>query len=76
MLAGATGTFDGQPFRDAGFGGQGLAHPNFNATGFGSLDSLGNGAFNTPSLIEAADTAPFFHNNQLRDRDRGRGVLL
>ncbi len=23
----------------------------------------GNGAFNTPSLVEAADTPPFFHNN-------------
>lgn len=25
--------------------------------------SFGNRAFNTPSLVEAADTAPFFHNN-------------
>lgn len=24
---------------------------------------LGNGTFNTPSLVEAADTGPFFHNN-------------
>jgi hypothetical protein len=24
---------------------------------------LGNGLFNTPPLIEAADTPPFFHNN-------------
>jgi hypothetical protein len=24
---------------------------------------FGNGTFNTPSLVEAADTAPFFHNN-------------
>ncbi len=28
--------------------------------GFGSP---GNGEFNTPPLVEAADTAPFFHNN-------------
>lgn len=25
----------------------------------------GNGAFNTPSLVEAADTSPFFHNNSV-----------
>lgn len=25
----------------------------------------GNGEFNTPSLIESADTAPFFHNNSV-----------
>lgn len=31
--------------------------------GFGSP---GNGQFNTPSLVEAADTAPFFHNNVAR----------
>ena len=36
--------------------------------GFGPLPansdgSFGNRAFNTPSLLEAADTPPFFHNN-------------
>ncbi|MET0214370.1 MAG: hypothetical protein ABW292_15270 [Vicinamibacterales bacterium] len=36
--------------------------------GFGQLPansdgSFGNRAFNTPSLLEAADTPPFFHNN-------------
>ncbi len=30
--------------------------------GFGSP---GNGEFNTPPLVEAADTAPFFHNNSV-----------
>ncbi len=30
--------------------------------GFGTP---GNGAFNTPSLVEAADTGPFFHNNSV-----------
>jgi hypothetical protein len=30
--------------------------------GFGTP---GNGEFNTPSLIEAADTGPFFHNNAI-----------
>jgi hypothetical protein len=61
--AGRIGTFDGQPFFDAGFGGKGLAHPNFDALGLGFLNSLGNGTFSPPPLIEAADTAPFFHNN-------------
>jgi len=27
------------------------------------LGNPGNGTFNTPSLVEAADTGPFFHNN-------------
>jgi len=31
--------------------------------GFGG--NPGNGTFNTPSLIEAADTGPFFHNNSI-----------
>lgn len=34
--------------------------------GFGrnaSNGAFGNGTFNTPSIVEAADTAPFFHNN-------------
>ena len=34
--------------------------PNPN-DGFGN----GNGTFNTPTLIEAADTGPFFHNNSI-----------
>ena len=29
------------------------------------LGSPGNGEFNTPSLIESADTGPFFHNNSV-----------
>ncbi|HKY27126.1 MAG TPA: hypothetical protein VJM12_04190 [Pyrinomonadaceae bacterium] len=37
--------------------------------GFGSGTSptggIGNGTFNTPVLVEAADTAPFFHNNAI-----------
>jgi hypothetical protein len=27
--------------------------------------AFGNGSFNTPTLVEAADTGPFFHNNVL-----------
>jgi cytochrome c peroxidase len=38
--------------KDGGFG------RNSNGNG-----TFGNGTFNTPSVVEAADTAPFFHNN-------------
>lgn len=38
--------------RDGGFGREGTLVAGF-----------GNGTFNTPSLIEAADSPPFFHNN-------------
>ncbi len=37
---------------DAGFGAQ--PHPD---------GGFGNGSFNTPPLVEAADSPPFFHNN-------------
>jgi hypothetical protein len=30
------------------------------------VEGFGDGTMNTPSLIEAADTAPFFHNNAAR----------
>jgi hypothetical protein len=44
---------EGEPRpRDGGFGGA------LNAQG-----AFGNGTFNTPVLVEAADTPPFFHNN-------------
>jgi cytochrome c peroxidase len=52
----------GIPF-DGGFGGGDQAFPNFDADGDTVNDSFGNGGFNTPPLIEAADTAPFFHTN-------------
>ena len=58
----ATLDAQGIPF-DGGFGGGGLASFNFDANGDGTLDSFGNGQFNTPPLIEAADTGPFFHTN-------------
>ncbi len=41
---------------DGGFG-QGTPPPGV----FG----IGNGSFNTPVLVEAADTPPFFHNNSI-----------
>ena len=52
----------GIPF-DGGFGGAGVASFNFDANGDTILDAFGNGGFNTPPLIEAADTGPFFHTN-------------
>lgn len=55
--------FAGGPLFDGGFGGLGLARPNFDTLSRGILDSFGNGTFSTPPLIEAADTGPFFHNN-------------
>ena len=43
---------------DGGFGtGESSCGPN------GDRPCYGDGRFNTPPLIEAADTAPFFHNN-------------
>lgn len=41
---------------DGGFGGS----PQIRVAG---RPAFGDGRFNTPSLIEAADTAPFFHDN-------------
>ncbi|MDX1431317.1 MAG: hypothetical protein R3286_02595 [Gammaproteobacteria bacterium] len=52
--------------RDGGFGGQNLADFDFDSNGDGVNDSFGNGTFNTPPLIEAADTPPFFHTNASR----------
>jgi len=50
--------------RDGGFGAAAQGAPfNHDANGDGTLDSFGDGRFNTPPLIEAADTAPFFHEN-------------
>jgi hypothetical protein len=48
-----------------------LVPPNQNPPdgGFGTAPrpdgSFGNGTFNTPVLVEAADTGPFFHNNSV-----------
>ncbi len=52
--------------RDGGFGGQGLTTPNVALSEDSpTLDGFGDGSFNTASLTEAADTAPFFHHNNL-----------
>jgi cytochrome c peroxidase len=47
-----------------------LVDPDHNPPdgGFGQVSGatgFGNGSFNTPPLIEAADTGPFFHNNAI-----------
>jgi hypothetical protein len=52
---------------DGGFGGQGLASPNVDVNGIGFPNGFGNLTFNTPPLIEAADTGPFFHSNRIGD---------
>ena len=48
---------------DGGFGGQNLDEFNFDSDEDGINDSFGNGTFNIPPLVEAADTPPFFHTN-------------
>ena len=65
-------TLNGVVIRDGGFGGQGLTAPNValsvNSSGVGddpTLNGFGDGSFNVASLIEAADTGPFFHHNNL-----------
>jgi hypothetical protein len=47
-----------------------LPHPGPPDGGFGRTGTrvgggIGNGTFNTPGLVEAADTGPFFHNNSV-----------
>jgi cytochrome c peroxidase len=43
--------------------GTGPADGGFGQDHQGGVPGFGNGTINTPPLIEAADTAPFFHNN-------------
>jgi hypothetical protein len=37
----------------------------FGTTGVSPTGGIGNGSFNTPVVVEAADTGPFFHNNAI-----------
>ncbi len=53
------GTMDGHGFVDGGFG----STQPIDGDGIGFPDAFGDGTFNPPPLIEAADTGPFFHNN-------------
>jgi hypothetical protein len=48
---------------DGGFGGANLSSPNVDPTGIGFFNAFGDGNFSVPPLVEAADTAPFFHAN-------------
>lgn len=49
---------------DGGFGGAAPGAPfDHDSNRDGINDSYGKGTFSTPGLIEAADTAPFFHTN-------------
>jgi hypothetical protein len=65
---------DGVSIFDGGFGGQGLASPNIAAQQNGVVNGFGDASFNPPSLIEAADTAPFFHHNNLGSDDGTVGL--
>jgi hypothetical protein len=56
------GQVDGAVMTDGGFGGAELDHPNVDPAGGGTNNGFGNVTFSPPPLIEAADTAPFFHN--------------
>jgi cytochrome c553 len=49
---------------DGGFG-KGEEHRRNNCGPDSNAPCLGDGRFNTPPLIEAADSAPFFHNNSV-----------
>jgi cytochrome c peroxidase len=63
-------TFAGVSLRDGGFGGQGLSAPNVAVLDSSpELNGLGDESFNTPSLIEVADTGPFFHHNSSGDQN-------
>lgn len=37
----------------------------FGQSGISPTGGIGNGTFNTPVLVESADTGPFFHNNSI-----------
>src|SRR5262245_32563384 len=41
------------------------ADGGFGQSGISPTGGIGNGSFNTPVLVEAADTGPFFHNNSI-----------
>src|SRR5262249_53209378 len=38
-----------------------------------TVGAFGNGTFNTPPLVEAADTGPFFHDNVVRTIEEAVG---
>jgi len=60
--------------QDGGFGGQNLAAPNIAVGVDEQLNGFGDGSFNTAPLIEAADTGPFFHHNNVGSE--GASIVL
>jgi cytochrome c peroxidase len=67
-------TLNGVTIQDGGFGGQGLTSPNIATGETGPFNGFGDGSFNTPPLIEAADTGPFFHHNNLGSETSNIGL--
>ena len=67
VFGGVGTTPDGRPIFDAGFGGAELVAPNITAfplfPGDMTPNGFGNNTFNTPPVIEFADTMPGFHND-------------
>jgi len=67
IFGGVGTTPDGVNIFDAGFGGANLTSPNITSfprfPGDTILNGFGNNTFNTPPLIEFADTMPGFHND-------------
>jgi len=75
-------TLAGVIVRDGGFGGQALSAPNValsvDPSGVGddpTLNGFGDGSFNVASLIEAADTGPFYHHNNLGSEGSSIGLV-
>jgi cytochrome c peroxidase len=71
--AGANANFGGASLGNASFdtGVENLPEPPARLSGEpmprdDGFGTPGNGQFNTPPLVEAADTAPFFHNNAVQ----------
>ena len=57
------GTNEYMSLQDGGFGGANLDAPNVITDRGGVLNGFGDNNFSVPPLVEAADTAPFFHSN-------------
>ena len=58
---------EGLPFQPADLVAGASVPPDggFGGIGTSPTGGIGNGSFNTPVLVEAADTPPFFHNNAI-----------
>ena len=76
--AGANASFGGQDLGNANFntGVEDLPDQPADLTGEfvppdDGLGTPGDGTFNTPTIVEAADTGPFFHNNSIETIEGG-----